>query len=45
MEIKNIYSLNTILKEMGIIYSEKTKNEKNLSYRDIENILLRFKNL
>ncbi|CAD8050436.1 unnamed protein product [Paramecium sonneborni] len=44
VEIKNITSLISILKEMGIDYI-KDKNTYKLSYRDVENILLKFKNI
>ncbi|CAK70869.1 unnamed protein product (macronuclear) [Paramecium tetraurelia] len=44
VEIKNITSLISILKEMGIDYF-KEKNTYKLSYRDVENILLKFKNI
>ncbi|CAD8185323.1 unnamed protein product [Paramecium pentaurelia] len=44
VEIKNITSLISILKEMGIDYL-KEKNTYKISYRDVENILLKFKNI
>jgi hypothetical protein len=43
-EIKNILSLNSILKEIGVDYL-RSKDARVLSYRDIENILLKYKNL
>ncbi|CAK87275.1 unnamed protein product (macronuclear) [Paramecium tetraurelia] len=44
VEIKNITSLISILKEMGIDYL-KEKNTNKISFRDVENILLKFKNI
>ncbi|CAD8100422.1 unnamed protein product [Paramecium sonneborni] len=44
VEIKNITSLISILKEMGIDYL-KDKNTYKISFRDVENILLKFKNI
>lgn len=44
VEIKNITSLISILKEMGIDYL-KEKNTYKISFRDVENILLKFKNI
>lgn len=44
VEIKNITSLISILREMGIDYL-KEKKTFNLSFRDVENILLKFKNI
>lgn len=44
VEIKNITSLISILREMGVDYLKEKKTYK-LSYRDVENILLKFKNI
>lgn len=44
IEIKNIFSLTSIIRSMGIKYlTDKLK--KNLSYRDIEKILMKYKNM
>lgn len=44
VEIKNITSIVTILKEMGIDYL-RDKHARCLSYRDIENVLIKLKNI
>ncbi|CAD8049276.1 unnamed protein product [Paramecium sonneborni] len=44
VEIKNITSLVTILKEMGIDYI-RDKRTTCLSYRDVENVLIKLKNI
>jgi len=43
-EIKNIYSLLSILREMGIEYL-RDKHLYILTYRDVENVLIKFKNI
>lgn len=44
VEIKNITSIVTILKEMGIEYV-KEKRTVCLTYRDVENLLIKLKNI
>ncbi|CAD8106899.1 unnamed protein product [Paramecium sonneborni] len=44
VEIKNITSLVTILKEMGIDYL-RDKRTQCLTYRDVENVLIKLKNI
>lgn len=43
-EIKNIHSLLTILREMGIEYL-RDKHQYYLTYRDAENLLIKLKNI
>lgn len=44
VEIKNITSIVTILREMGIEYV-KEKRTVCLTYRDVENLLIKLKNI
>lgn len=44
VEIKNITSLVTILKEMGIDYL-RDKRTNCMTYRDVENVLIKLKNI
>lgn len=44
VEIKNITSIVTILREMGIEYL-KDKRTVCLTYRDVENLLIKLKNI
>ena len=43
-EIKNIFSLLSILREMGIEYL-RDKHKYILTYMDVENVLIKFKNI
>jgi Asp-tRNA(Asn)/Glu-tRNA(Gln) amidotransferase B subunit len=44
VEIKNIHSLLTIQREMGIEYL-RDRHLYCLSFRDVENLLIKFKNI
>jgi hypothetical protein len=44
VEIKNITSLISILREMGVEYL-RDKHTYKITYRDVENILIKFKNI